>query len=329
MKTNYERREMRETDAVSHCPRAHSRPPFAHFVVPLSLVLIAATVAFAGASDFNPTNATLDELFATAQRYGNTPERRQNKESARAELLARKAESLKYLLQGVHTENMWYGIYADQVMDGMATNDIATVLLPFLKSEHKETRRLTVYFLGLRRTPEHAPLILPFLDDEEASGPAIRTLGKWQVTNAVDRITTFLGDTKERKRVLAANALGDIRDPRAVTALIRALADPVFTVRRASARALAALGPAAEKELLDSLKITQATQRREIIQTLGAMRSKEAIPSLRALLNNPDQGTRTDAAIALTAIAPKESPDWIKGTEAEGLLTAAGMVSNE
>jgi HEAT repeat protein len=224
---------------------------------------------------------------------------------------------------------MWYGIYADQVMDGMATNDIVAVLLPYLKSEHKETRRLTVYYLGLRRTPEHATQVLPFLDDEEASGAAIRTLGKWQVSNAVERIATFLGDAKERKRVLAANALGDIRDPRAVPALIRALGDPFFTVRKAAAKALTALGSPAEKELLDSLKTTEATQRREIIQTLGAMRSRDAIPSLRALLNNPDQGTRTDAAIALTAIAPKETPEWIKGTQAEGLVTATGMVSNE
>lgn len=299
---------------------------FARFAVSLCLLLPAATSV---ASDFNPTNAPFDELFFHAQRYGNTPERRLRKEAAHSELLRRKGESLKYLMQGVHTENIYYGMYAEHVMNCMETNDIAAVLLPFLKSDRKEARRMAVYHLGLRYTPEHTHLVTPFLDDEEAAGAAIRTLGKWQASNSVERIASFLGDSKERRRVMAANALGDIRDPRAVPYLVRALGDPVFTVRRAAARALTFLGSTAERELIVALKGTDSTVRREASQALGTMKSRDAVPPLRVLLEDPDPGTRADAVLALSAIDPKQAPDWIKGTQAAGIITPDGFLRND
>jgi hypothetical protein len=82
---------------------------------------------------------------------------------------------------------------------------------------------------------------------------ALEALGK-RGAPAVSRLASILADTslEQRLRYVAANHLGATRAPEAYEPLIRALADPVFNVRRCAAYGLSLLGdrralPALEK----------------------------------------------------------------------------------
>jgi HEAT repeat protein len=253
-----------------------------------------------------------DALFFHAQRYGTTPVKRANKRLARAELRARGAGSLDYLMQKIHVRNIWYAILADQLVRRMDDADCAPVLVRALGSEHERTRRFAGYFLGDCEAREDWWVLLPLLSEEKAAGPAIRTLGTWRVREAVPLIVPFLQSGKERRRITAANALGAIGDERAVAPLIAALGDPYFTVRRAAGKALVAIGRPAVTPLLEAFAEGDRVKRREAVRVFGGMRTRRAIRPLRRVLRAGDRALREDAARALLAIDPRRAPRWLQ-----------------
>ena len=115
-------------------------------------------------------------------------------------------------------------------------------LLESLDSEHERTRSQAAYLLGYYELPQYAEKILPLLEDEKTDQSAIRTLGKWKVSGALERIYPYLQHDEERYRIYAANALRDIADPNTTHHLIPLLNDKFFTVRYVAARALETIG---------------------------------------------------------------------------------------
>lgn len=196
------------------------------------LCLFAAEFVFA---------ASYEELIFDAQRYGNTPEKREAKRVAREELFARGPDALREVMQRVHLENVMIGVLAQEMVEQMDPEKTAPVLLEFVESTNARTRRVAVFFLGLHETPEHAERVLPLLDDEEAAGAAMRTLGKWKVEKAVPLIVPFLSSEREVRRIAAVNALRDIGDPSVIPQLQPLLNDEFFTVREVTKRALGVL----------------------------------------------------------------------------------------
>lgn len=192
---------------------------------------------------FDPKTATYEELIFRAQRYGSTAEKRAEKKQAWDELFARGAGSLREVMKYIHLENVGVGVLAQNMIDQMDPEDTAPVLFESLKSENPRTRKMAAYFLGFHYTPQYADDLLPLLDDEEAAGAAIRTLGKWRARSAIPGIARFLSSPKEIRRIAAANALRDIGDPSAAAYLEPLLRDRYFTVRRVAERALAVLSP--------------------------------------------------------------------------------------
>ncbi|MBN1673291.1 MAG: HEAT repeat domain-containing protein [Kiritimatiellae bacterium] len=261
---------------------------------------------------FDPRSADFDELLVHVQRYATTPAKQQRKQAAYDELHARGTGTLHWLVQHAHITNLYVQILMEQLVDKVPTAEGAPVLLEGLGSEHVQTRKLTAFFLGFYDTPQYAGAVMPLLDDEEAGGAAARTLGKWKAREAVPGLLPFLTHEKERRRVLAVNALRDIGDPRAVPHLMAALQDPVFTVRKAAARALAGLGRESEAALLEALPGVQGTAGREVIGAIGRMRPLEAIDPLRELLKHDDSLVREDAARALYAIDPNLADLWLE-----------------
>lgn len=269
------------------------------------LLTLWATLALA--APFNPETSSMETLVSHAQRYGSTPEKRDMKKAAKKEIFRRGDRALRYLMDHAHLENMWIRVLADQLVRTLDTGEAVPVLLGYLDSDHEDTRKFAAYFLGFHDTPQHAARLLPLLEDDKAAGSAIRTLGKWRSREAVPRILPYLSDPKERRRIVAVNALRDIGDDRAVLPLMSRLADPVFTVRRAAARALVTFGDAAESVLLKHLPFLAGPDRREVVRVLGTLRSREAVPALRKLLKSLDPGLAGDAAQALLATRPDDS----------------------
>lgn len=212
----------------------------------LSVFLLIASPVFAETMDCSAM--AFDELMLHASRYGSTELKRERKAAARTELFARGSAALEYLIGRMDIENMWFGIYAQQMVETLPPEESAPVLLRALDSKSKDIRKMAIYFLGFNSTPQHAKRVLPFLHRDHEAGAAMRTLGKWGVREAVPDIIPYLRDSDERRRIAAANALHDIGDPLAVPSLRAVTRDRYFTVRKAVERALKKLS--APREVL-------------------------------------------------------------------------------
>jgi hypothetical protein len=252
---------------------------------------------------FDPAALSFDQLMVHASRYGTTGMKRERKKAAKEELRARGGESLAYLLAHTHTENMWFFIYARELVERLEDEVVIPVLLQGLEHEEQDVRKYAIYFLGFRETPEHAARILPFLSEEKLAGVVIRTLGKWHIRKAVPEIVPFLTHERERVRVLAANALGDIGDATAAGPLITALDDRFFTVRRAASRALARLDGETQDVFREAVEESPVRALRRLVPVLARKDVPWARKLLEGLAAHPDAGVRYEvkASGVLTA----------------------------
>jgi HEAT repeat protein len=99
--------------------------------------------------------------------------------------------------------------------------------------------------------------------------------------------------------------LGEARDPAGVEALIRALADPEWTVRGRAAEALGKIqSPRAAPHLVAVLGDPERQVRAHAATALGWLRHRAAVPALTARLEDDDPFVRYDALWALGRIDP-------------------------
>jgi len=133
-----------------------------------------------------------------------------------------------------------------------------------------------------------------------------------------DRIEVLLEALKDKQWVVrrsAAEALGKLKDPRAVEPLIKALKDKDSGVRRSAAEALGKLkDPRAVEPLIGALKDEYPLVRWSVAEALGELRDPRAVePLIKAL---KDKYWRESAAKALEKINPKwreteEAKKWV------------------
>lgn len=268
---------------------------------------------FARAETFDPKKMSFMELFSQSQRAGDTAEHAEWRDLANKELIARGPESLSNLMDRIHVENVMIGVYAIQLVKTwpLPKDQAVPVLLSFVGSPREVTRKMAVFLLSFYHAPEEAEKIYPLLESEKTRGAAIRALGKWRVTNALPRIEPFLHDEKERVRIVTANALRDIGDPREIPALIATLADPVFTVRNTSARALVTFGASAIGPIAGALRdASEGVAKRQLIRCLGDLKDTRALASLRPLLDSGDYETRSDVQHSCDLITGKRADLW-------------------
>ncbi|MEM7392594.1 MAG: HEAT repeat domain-containing protein [Verrucomicrobiota bacterium] len=266
----------------------------------ISLLALLMLPAMLRADDFNPRKATLDELFVEMRERGHTKEKRLRKGRARAEFFARKGKGLRYLMTHIHHRNIYLRIYAEPLVKQLKAREGVPVLLDFLDAEHAATRRYATFYLGYFDTPEHADRLMALLEDRESRKFAIRTLGKWKVKEAVPEIVEALKEDKELMRIMAANALRDMADPRGAEPLIAALDDDLFTVRKTAARALAALGE--DAPVIAHLGKAEGRVLRELIRTLGEMKSSAGLKKLETMKDHPDAQVRREVENAVRLI---------------------------
>lgn len=140
--------------------------------------------------------------------------------------------------------------------------------------------------------------------------------------SAFDPLNATLHSADAGLRRTAATMLGDLRDARAVPALIEALEhDSEGEVRLWAAYSLRSMPDTRSIEpLLNALSDTDAGMRETVIRTLGTLlesfESPRALNAIHAALHDDDWGTRQSAAEMLLRIGEDESG------EAEGLLLA-------
>ncbi|MGC8959912.1 MAG: HEAT repeat domain-containing protein [Chloroflexia bacterium] len=139
------------------------------------------------------------------------------------------------------------------------------------------------------------------------------------------------------RRWEAAEGLGDLGDPRAVPALVRALRDPHAFVRWAAAQAIGRIGgEEAVVLLLPLLQERDPLVRRSAADALGYLDAPAVRQALRRALRDPDPTVRRNAVEAVARLGDREavgilaavltsSDDlWVRYSAAEAL----GMVGD-
>ena len=154
--------------------------------------------------------------------------------------------------------------------------------------------------------------------DERWAGRDVRrtaaeALGELGDPRAVESLVRYLADADAGVRVAAAEALGRLGDPRAVEPLTRIiLADADASVRRTTAEALGRLGdPRAVEPLVRVLADADASVRRTAAEVLGKLGDPRAVEPLAQVLADTDASVRRVAAEVLGRLGDPRGIDLL------------------
>ncbi len=133
----------------------------------------------------------------------------------------------------------------------------------------------------------------------------------------------------------AAEALGELADPAAIGALVSALTGDQYSgIRWKAAEALGKIGAPAVPSLLAVLDNPDEGVRWKTAITLGEIGDERGIAPLIGLLSDPDRFVRSRAAFALALIGPPAIPAlsevWPEAPSdvRQGIVTALGKMSD-
>jgi HEAT repeat protein len=163
---------------------------------------------------------------------------------------------------------------------GCPLDDDTAKYLEALKSENITVRKEAVYYLGENKEEDAVPLLIQLLSQDQSKEvriKAIEALGKIGGIDNNSHVDTLIGILRENDTEIltaAVEALGKIKDPKAVKPLIN---------------------------LLDNRDIRLAA-----IWALGNVGDKGAVPALTGLLNSDDKYVRHNSTQALKQIGGKE-----------------------
>jgi HEAT repeat protein len=214
-------------------------------------------------------------------------------------------------------------------------NDPRTIepLIRLLKDTDEDVRVATARFLGKSGNPividpltaalgdlewkvqeAAAAALIPFKDqratrplivamkDDDVMIPAHKALAEIG-TSTVELLLPALKSVHEYIRIGAANALGLIKDERAVQPLIAAVGDPKGDVREAAVAALSKFGAISVEPLIEALKNSNEDFRSGAADALGIIKDNRAVDPLIASLKDEESDVRESATRALGNIA--------------------------
>lgn len=140
------------------------------------------------------------------------------------------------------------------------------------------------------------------------TGNSTKATGKEKIkfTGDFEEVIRALQSPDDDTREEAARALGELKDPRAVTPLLSALDDPNHYVRREAAKSLGHLGDErAIPALINALKDNDRSGREGAAEGLADMKEKALGPLVTAL-KDPDWHVRMGVLISLRIIGDKK-----------------------
>lgn len=234
-------------------------------------------------------------------------------------------------------------------------------LLAALAQEDPKVREAVVRVLGRCGDARAVEPLLTALKDPPTRQAAARALGRIGDARAVEPLAALLtsGEAKGKDLVVealkqigppaldalcaagkhprwpirakAAEALGELADPRSVPALVEALNDDYGDVRDAARTALLRIGPPAVEPLIAAAGQDRTRLRRDAARTLGLLGDARAVPALVGLLADKDTGVRNAAAEALGQIGDRRAVEPLalarrdKSTERSAALALARL----
>jgi hypothetical protein len=148
-----------------------------------TLLILLLTCGWAvGARAEITTNATYDELFYAATRYGNTEARRAEKEAARTELFRRGADSLREAMERMHFENVMLQVLAmEMVHDQIPATTGRPVLLDYIDtSGWKPGGPPSIFWASIPPRKDPRVCSRPWMTKKPATRPcAPSASGRW------------------------------------------------------------------------------------------------------------------------------------------------------
>lgn len=146
---------------------------------------------------------------------------------------------------------------------------------------------------------------------------AVAALGTLKAQEAAPLIREILADRQLKRRYVAAWALGEIGGAKSVAALVAALDDPNFEVRRRATRALIKIHRPAVAPLLEALPAAAPRAKTAIIHALGDIADPHSLEALLAQAKGPHRaaaflalGKLRDPRAEAALIDGLTDPDW-------------------
>ena len=188
---------------------------------------------------------------------------------------------------------------------------------PIMKEDNKKLLPALVRLMGRAGGEAEEDLLLGFYDSDTATPAlkeeAIKALGEIGSAKASDRLGKLVQDSGAGKaaRMFACDALGKIKDPSSVAALVKAAIDADPNVRCSAIDALGAFaggsaGPPAEsasKAIAEALRDSYAKARIEACKAAASGKVQAALPFLRyKAQSDPEKAVRTEACRSLAAM---------------------------
>jgi HEAT repeat protein len=194
-------------------------------------------------------------------------------------------------------------------------------LIRSLQDPDASVRARTARLLGENREPQAVTALTELLMDDPdmgVRGQAAAALGQ---IGAAEPLIRALHAPDAQLRQIVTQALGQVRDPRAVGPLIGALRDSHGEVRQQVAFVLAKIGPAAVAPLIDALRHPDPFIRWNVARVLGSIGDPRALPELDRLAredNAPVKVTgmlddgKTTRPTGTVAIAARQAAEKIR-----------------
>lgn len=168
--------------------------------------------------------------------------------------------------------------------------DITPHILPLLIKTDERIQKMAIKIVGRLRLHLAIPHLVQLLieGDDTVSNLASKALGRMG-TSAIQPLLGVLQHKSYQVRILAVNALGDLKDLQVVSILMESLHDRSQLVAAVAAEKLGGIGGAQiQKTLLHALFQTPPHVQQAIILALGQMKAYSAIHMLLPMLKHHD-----------------------------------------
>jgi len=169
--------------------------------------------------------------------------------------------------------------------------------------------------------------------DDDTREEAARALGELKDPRAVTPLISALGDQNHFVRREAAKSLGRLGDERAIPALIQALKDDDRAGREGAAEGLADMKEKALGPLISALKDPDWHVRMGVLVSLRIIGDKKAIPDITVALSDENRFVRREAVKSLGRIGDERMvgplADALKDEDRSVRMRAVGALAKQ
>lgn len=189
----------------------------------------------------------------------------------------------------------------------------AGILIDAIKGQDPDIRRNAIAMMALIKGEETTTTFVKLTGVVPPDGQEliIRSLAARGDVAAAPAIIELTGSTRERVRLAALEALGDIGTPQAIPSLAQAAASASDRERQYARSSLARMsGPGIERAFMRQINSGDASCRVEVIRAIGLRLDYEPFSTLHTVAKTDTEGPiRHEAIIAMARIAKSSDLD--------------------